>query len=399
MNRGPQEIVRNGNNDHDQRVYADYGTPSLRAIVRLARLGTATQPTTTTTTAAGGTLLVAVSGYEACVGVLPRASEVLFCVDHELADKLGGCVQRVAAAEFDYGSLEMWGRRDEDSFYLRNIESGTTRPLVYGDKLVRQHVTNGKWFVYVTESLSSLIIANVWERDIQGGPVACDVSLPVRQHSGRRLICNRVCLDEVLLCTVGYESSSTVELTLLQVEQTWETKKLTVLSSTRFRAQSPDLWNALVLYKSSGARTFVVIWQETTRGPTLIRIVEEGTESTKDTDAQFLQTGLESPSRIWQISSSLFCVVSQTQIGNPPILEVWDINRITRGSQKLINCSDDTVDVMAECWFLFSTLGSDRSKVEVIDASTGGKILTLSNHNMGFPISVHGLFSFYCDSF
>ncbi|KAH3723081.1 hypothetical protein Pelo_18216 [Pelomyxa schiedti] len=215
---------------------------------------------------------------------------------------------------------------------------------------------------------------------------------------------NNLNSDEVILCEDWVQASNVVvEVTVFQCEESWATKRLAVLSSTRFRAQDIEgVRAALMFKKNDSARSFVLTVQKSESAlqrlfsqmlkvePSVIIQVEEGFT---DAPVMPLKTCHETIHGVWQMSESLFCVS-----GPRPMLEIWDINNTGGGAMGCVDvgCPSpldhwDSVFFEGGLMFTSTTPVARKSpekmetRIEATDPTTRTPILSLALNVVPLP--------------
>ncbi|KAH3765475.1 hypothetical protein Pelo_2671 [Pelomyxa schiedti] len=259
------------------------------------------------------------------------------------------------------------------SFYLRNIlvdcEVGNERCCLARDVVMSSRTSlNPKWFVLLVDRSRNLLIAPTTTTSLmeRNSPESfrCVVAVPIVTNNGSDMnfFLNHTRHDEGVLLSVkktrgagavgggGGEQVSTVALTRVDIQQTWSSKALTVLSCTRFQLANDVhcIGDALVMQKRNGSRAFILTvgYEEMWRQRHVIHV---GEEDGGGTSTMIVGTGGASavfvlPHRhrsddwvvsLSQLSASLFCVgiLSLGTTWNsgyhycPQSLEIWDINQ------------------------------------------------------------------------
>ncbi|KAH3744864.1 hypothetical protein Pelo_13748 [Pelomyxa schiedti] len=279
------------------------------------------------------------------------------------------------------------------SYHLSNIVDSAKSCVLLNTNVGSSVYNNAKWFVYFRPGGRTLGIANtLWEPQPNQHINSPTVEFPVVELCGKSeresIFFSQTYPDEGVVCTITNIPGGTdyiVALTKLQLERSWSTKKLTVLSSTRFQAKVDRVYASLLLFKKAGAMAFILCGCSTPQpegGRRLIFQVDEGatTDSTDTTNSVPvllpMQQMLDNESvSVSQLSSSLFCTVSI------PVVEIWDINHTTTGrSLMMIELTGPGHSLVAEGGlFICSTrLRGGEATVEVTDPLTGAQILTIS---------------------
>ncbi|KAH3766938.1 hypothetical protein Pelo_1159 [Pelomyxa schiedti] len=296
------------------------------------------------------------------------------------------------------------------SFSIRSLDTGQEWRLVDRCSIMKilalQCYSNGKWWVYLdyrnTVGDSNVaFIGKISQREnCSEGIVSHKVTMPSQEVSDRvSFFFNNLNPDEVILCECwGQASKVIVEVTVFRCEESWATKRLAVLSSTKFRAQDIEgVAVALVFNKKNGTRSFILsVGQSDGSGPQtgsrfVIVQVEEGST---DAHVDHLQSGHNKVRAIWQMSESMFCVS-----GSEPRLEIWDINNTGGGAMGCVDvgCSSicDWDSVFFEGGLMFNIIGptpdatgKPKRSLEVTEPTSGRHLLSLG-HNFTIPPIAH----------
>ncbi|KAH3714127.1 hypothetical protein Pelo_19365 [Pelomyxa schiedti] len=248
------------------------------------------------------------------------------------------------------------------SYTLRSPDTGHCWCMTEGLAAMGKARANGKWFVSLKHDLSWLVIVKVSEKLSPADEIASLNSAP----------------DEVILCAVRAGpircsgiSTSAVELTVVQLEETWKTKQFVEVSTTKFGARIRGVNNVLVLRKASGARAFIVSATATRTGANGVNIhqVDEGNTLGP---VSFILQDVPGNKSVSQMTESLFCVSCGSSHN------IWDINNSTTPSPDWIVTHDQGAQVVAAGGLLFILTEPHGYSVEVRDPTTGRRLVTVS---------------------
>ncbi|KAH3757040.1 hypothetical protein Pelo_11171 [Pelomyxa schiedti] len=296
------------------------------------------------------------------------------------------------------------------SFYLRNIWSNERLFLARDCELADKTALNAKWFVLLRATTRNLLIASTTAAVERGSqdifPCAPIVEVPVPitdDHGDRALIkffLNHWRHDEGILCieksgpkpgTTG-DDVWTVELTRVDLAQTWTSKGLTVLDCTRFSLDVVQhVGDALVMLKRNGSRAFILSasHQSTRRQKQVIHAGSAVFVLPRPSSAQ----GDDWEVSLSQLNESLFCVATMSHYGLcPQSLAIWDVNHLTSytaGPLRTIELSASVHEIFAEGGLLLSR-GDNWGNCDIVvtEPSTGALILTLSGRTGQQPLAL-----------
>ncbi|KAH3723402.1 hypothetical protein Pelo_17895 [Pelomyxa schiedti] len=234
-----------------------------------------------------------------------------------------------------------------------------------------EHCGNEKWWLHYDDQ-SMLTIASTMDE--------CSSMVEVAvEREGASVYCYALSLsmripDEAVL--VLYDCGRQV-LRVIDVEKSYTTKKLVVLSCTTCRGCEGEIAACVLMKKSTGQRALFVHLVISTHSADLCEVLETTGTMTP------IAHGIESVS---QLSSSLF---STTRLGGGPI-DIWDCNNLTL-PLRVIERSPGFSGLAASPVFIFQKLNNkgathvaddeDDGRVEVVSTSTGINVGVIHHHH------------------
>ncbi|KAH3723008.1 hypothetical protein Pelo_18285 [Pelomyxa schiedti] len=274
-----------------------------------------------------------------------RVSEVLGSVlgDVHWVHQIEACSRRLIFANL-CNMVELAA-----GLYLRNIKSHECWCLV--DRVHSNFpAINAKWIVNMAYR-GIMLIANI-ESEQRPQNIAVTVQIP-ESRGVQFFFRDAKFSDEGIMTIRSSPHSRTFELKRVQVAQSWATRKIAVLGSTKFQAEVDWIDTTLLMYKRTGSQVFILsagLFSESGNKRYIIQ-VEEPPPTNIEQHSSACSVALlplcgSGGYVVSQLSDSLFSVAFFTS-ERCDKLEIWDINAATTGPQRLIGCTG--VDVSAFC--------------------------------------------------
>ncbi|KAH3743431.1 hypothetical protein Pelo_15167 [Pelomyxa schiedti] len=243
------------------------------------------------------------------------------------------------------GTAHAWGGRND---YLQISREGVLCDAV-----------NHKWWVRCERNNGETVATAVGIPSVTGIPVPREMgsSLAVL-----RLFLNNPAPDEALLLS---GVSNTIYLTLLDIPQTWESKKIAVLEHTSIPILSVPMPIVALIFRRKKTDGSVAFIFKSSAGA--VFQVEAATGEAKMLSKRC--------SDLSQLNDSMFCIGKAYDCERS--YELWDCHNTekpVRFIQRNNNCEDNFDQVIAGCGLLFAVRERDR-KIDVIDASSGLSVL------------------------
>ncbi|KAH3762151.1 hypothetical protein Pelo_6008 [Pelomyxa schiedti] len=170
---------------------------------------------------------------------------------------------------------------------------------------------------------------------------------------------NKSLPDEAAILVVPPYGRNSPVILVIDVNQTYSSKNLTVLSSTTLMCntvQASSITSGISMMKFNGQRVFFVEAGFSDKGKYVHEINESGT----------IQRISQNTKELAQLSYSLFCISK----GDDPTIEIWDCNNTAAPMRVL----PESHFVIAESGFLFH----NHCKIIDVTDSTGFRVATLT---------------------
>ncbi|KAH3743915.1 hypothetical protein Pelo_14676 [Pelomyxa schiedti] len=259
--------------------------------------------------------------------------------------------------------------------YLQDTVTGERASLMIGQRrrFRGEYYTNGKWVACLASSELHVVPLPLKRALNDRGQVVLTepivLPLPVVDYPWRDLHWDTSCQDHLLLCFLG--ASGNFNYVLVDIEKTFSTKSLAVLSETthKFDLLIYPFQSWCVMTKQGGAHSFAMVERNTNKSASLV-IVDEGTGRMQQTPDI---PGSRLPRFVSPLDPSLLCVFGL----HKDRYDVWDINDTSKPIREmscLQGCT--TNNAFVEGGLLFQ-MSESRRELHVTEESSGYHVITL----------------------